>query len=222
MWPWIGCCVLCHHLLVITPLRPKDLVHDVAGDTVLCSKEDKQLARCHTLLSSIDTYQRLNGTTWPIFFLRGGGCGGRVTYNGLAFHREKSSDTLSRVMLQKLELNAGTDDPFGISNLSSPWEWERLYHIPIKIIFFSVFLLHGYFWAVVSQKSLKSKLPEKLLYKVKNLTTFIFIRFCCCRCSPRTRTEVFVRMELHPSLASVLMDFQGNYVNGNRLFVPIV
>lgn len=36
------------------------------------------------------------------------------------------------------------------------------------------------------------------------------------------RTEVFVRTELHPSLASVLVDFQGNYVNGNHLFVPIV
>lgn len=56
------------------------------------------------------------------FFFGGGGGGGRVTYNGLAFHREESSDTLSRVMLQKLELNAGTDDLFGISNLSSPWE----------------------------------------------------------------------------------------------------
>jgi len=29
-------------------------------------------------------------------------------------------------------------------------------------------------------------------------------------------------MELHPSLASVLVDFQGNFVNGNRLFVQIV
>lgn len=31
-----------------------------------------------------------------------------------------------------------------------------------------------------------------------------------------------MRMELHPSLASVLVDFQGNYVNGNPPFVPIV
>ena len=41
-------------------------------------------------------------------------------------------------------------------------------------------------------------------------------------CSPPTRMEVFVKMELHPSLASVLMDFQENYVNGSDLFVVIV
>jgi len=40
--------------------------------------------------------------------------------------------------------------------------------------------------------------------------------------SYQTRTEVFVRMELHPSLAFVLVDFQGNSVNDNHLFVPVV
>ena len=31
-----------------------------------------------------------------------------------------------------------------------------------------------------------------------------------------------MRMELHPTLANVLEDFQENYVNGNHPFVPIV
>lgn len=38
-----------------------------------------------------------------------------------------------------------------------------------------VFLFRGYLCAVVSQVSLK-----KILYKVKNLTAFVFTRFCCC------------------------------------------
>ena len=52
-----------------------------------------------------------------------------------------------------------------------------------------------------------------LLYLIISLIVFF---------SHQTRTEVFVRMALHPSLASVLVDFQGNYVNGNHPFAPIV